>query len=148
MTGIAIRVDARQLIAAAEDLAEKLEKAEHRRDMLEDIGAALTASTVGRFERGIDPEGRPWQPSQRALAEGGLTLVDRGHLKGSQHYVVADPVVSIGSDLVYAAIHQESGQAGRNLATRLPARPYLGVSPSDRRAIEDIVSDHLAEAFR
>ncbi|MCH8326862.1 MAG: phage virion morphogenesis protein [Bacteroidetes bacterium] len=34
-------------------------------------------------------------------------------------------IITIGSQLIYANIHEYGGQAGRNLATTIPARPYL-----------------------
>ncbi|HBT44308.1 MAG TPA: phage virion morphogenesis protein [Rhodospirillaceae bacterium] len=148
MTGVAIRVDARQLVGTGGDLAERLEKAGRLGGVLDEIGSLVTATTIERFERGEAPDGTPWQPSQRAIAEGGLTLVNRGHLKSSTHYVVGGSSVAIGSNLVYAAIQHGGGQAGRNLSVTLPARPIYGISSADRRGIQDILSDHLREAMQ
>ena len=148
MTGVAIRVDLRQLAAVGDNLEERLEKAGRKTEVLEDIGSLVTATTIDRFERGEAPDGTPWQPSQRALAEGGLTLVDRAHLRSSTHYMTGVSSVAIGSNLVYAAIQHGGGQAGRNLSATLPARPIYGISSADRRGIQDILSDHLREAMR
>lgn len=42
----------------------------------------------------------------------------------------------IGSNKVYAAIHQLVGQAGKNKKTTIPARPYLSLTDDD---FEDII---------
>lgn len=39
--------------------------------------------------------------------------------------------VEIGNNIIYGRIHQEGGMAGRNLAAKIPARPYLIIPPED-----------------
>lgn len=132
------------------------------RPALDEIGARLVASTLERFRSESAPDGTPWQQSLRALVQGGQTLQDTGRLRDSIQHVVRGDGVDIGSNLVYAAIHQFGGkapdrgpgQAGKGHAVTLPARPYLGIdgprpgprSGSDAAAIERIVTRHIAEA--
>lgn len=124
------------LVARGEDLTPAMDA----------IGSALVTSTLLRFERGQDPEGTPWLPSQRALETGGQTLIKTGRLRDSiTHRATADSVV-VGTNLVYAAIHQLGGQAGRGRRTRIPARPYLGVSADDRDEILGTLADFIAGA--
>lgn len=111
------------------------------------IGDALVASTVERFDAGEGPDGTPWEPSQRAVAEGGKTLVDTGRLRGSIGYEASPAHVSVGSNVVYARIHQLGGQAGRGHAVTLPARPYLGISEEDAKEARAILADHLRGAL-
>ena len=116
---------------------------------LAEIGARLVASTIDRFERERDPDGTPWLPSQRALAEHGQTLTDTGRLKASIAYLVLDrEELLVGTNVTYAAIHQFGGQAGRAKKTTLPARPYLGIDSADGRAITRIVSRAIERALR
>lgn len=110
---------------------------------MDEIGAAMVASTLHRFETETGPDGRRWKPSLRALLEGGQTLTDRGHLRGSLTHVAGPGSVEWGSNLVYAAIHQLGGQAGRGHAVELPARPFLGVDADDQAEILAILGDHL-----
>ena len=112
------------------------------------IGAYLVTATLDRFDREQGPDGKPWQKSVRAMATGGLTLTDTGGLRGSiTHNVAGDGrSVDVGSNLVYAAIHQFGGKAGRNKSVTLPARPYLGIDGRDGDAIVRIVSRALARA--
>lgn len=67
----------------------------------------------------------------------------RGGLRGTLAYRAADGEVALGSNRVYARIHQLGGTAGRGVV--LPARPFLGVSDDDRRAIAGIVVRWLRE---
>lgn len=147
MTGITYRIELDDaglgraldaLISAAGDL----------RPAMEDIGAYMEASTVQRFEDQRAPDGQPWLPSIRAREEGGLTLVDKGHLRGSITHLAGAREVEVGSNLVYAAIHQLGGQAGRGHRVTLPAREYLGVSDDDEVEIHTILADFLREAMK
>ena len=138
--------------AVADDLAP----------VLADIGAELESSTVKRFISNVGPDGVPWSPSARAKAEGTPTLVQHGHLRDSIHYEVAGDAVEVGSNLIYAGIHQVGGTIsakGEALAFTLangafvmtksvtiPARPYLGMSDNDNATVLDIVGEHLARA--
>lgn len=67
----------------------------------------------------------------------------RGGLRGTVAYRAADGEVALGSNKVYARIHQMGGTAGRGVV--LPARPYLGVSDDDRPALARIVARWLEE---
>ena len=116
---------------------------------LAEIGERLVISTINRFERERDPDGTPWLPSQRALAENSQTLTDTGRLKGLITYlVVDDEELLVGTNVVYAAIHQFGGQAGRDKKTTLPPRPYLGIDGRDETAITRIVSRAIERALR
>jgi len=140
MSGARVHVDdgvARQALRALR------QKAQNLRPVFDEIGGAMTTSTVLRFSRGIGPDGSPWLPSQRALRQGGQTLVDKAHLRSSITHVAGASFVDIGTNIIYAAIHQFGGKTGRNLAAQMPARPYLGLSSNDNREIVEIVEDHL-----
>ncbi len=115
---------------------------------MDQIGRYLVASTLRRFEHERAPDGSPWLKSARALAEGGQTLTDTGRLRGSIAHTVADGgrAVEVGSSVLYAAIHQFGGRAGRGRRVTLPARPYLGIDERDRDAIARIVSRALEGA--
>ena len=115
---------------------------------LDQVGRYLVASTLRRFERERAPDGSPWLRSARALAVGGKTLTDTGRLRGSITHTVTDGgrAVEVGSNVLYAAIHQFGGRAGKGLLTTVPARPYLGIDERDRDAIAYIVSRALEGA--
>lgn len=110
--------------------------------VMDEIGASLETSTRMRFETSIGPSGQPWKPSRRA----GKTLVDTGRLLASITHRADRTSVEVGSNVIYAAIHQFGGAAGRGHKTHIDPRPYLGLDPHDAREIEDIASDHLRRA--
>jgi phage gpG-like protein len=141
------------------------------RAMFDEIGGYLDSTVGDRFKQGRDPEGNTWEPSVRALAletggttpegntwepsvraleTGGTTLVDHGNLRDSiTPNVFADGSgVEHGSNMIYAAIHQFGGKAGRNRAVTLPARPFIGISPDDESQINAIVEDHIQRALQ
>jgi phage virion morphogenesis protein len=117
-----------------------------RRELAAAAGELLVSSTTERFETGgPGPGGEAWKPSKKAS---GQTLVDSGRLKASVGYEASEDVVAVGTSVVYGRIHQDGGQAGRNHATTIPARPYLGVSEEDKEELKGLSQDFLAQAFR
>lgn len=97
-----------ETVAQAE-LGHLIERAEHPRPMWERIGASLVTSTLQRFDNGIDPAGSLWPPSLRALAQGGKTLIDTARLYQSITFNASDDGVEVGTNVIYAAIHQFGG---------------------------------------
>lgn len=49
----------------------------------------------------------------------------------------------IGSNKVYAAIHQLGGQAGKNKKTTIPARPYLKLTDDNLEEILEQTKRYL-----
>lgn len=107
MSGAGIQLRG-ETVAQAE-LGHLIERAQSPRPMWERIGASLVTSTLQRFDNGTDPEGSPWPPSIRALAEGGRTLIDTARLYQSITFNATDDGVEVGTNVIYAAIHQFGG---------------------------------------
>lgn len=133
--------------------------------LMESVGEALVSGTKKRFAAKKDPKGKPWQPSRRALEEGGETLTDSGRLRRSIDYAATSDKVMVGSNLAYARIHQKGGEIRPKKARKLvfkdsdgktvavdkvtiPARPYLGVSKEDLEDVKATMADFLAGAFK
>ncbi len=145
MAGAALelRANVKGADAVGRRLAEILRGVDDLTPLMDEIGAILVSSTQDRFERGRGPDGAAWLPSQRVLSEGGQTLVDPGILLASITPVPGNDQVEVGSNMVYAGIHQFGGEAGRRGATKLPARPYLGIGFGDAAEIEAAAADYL-----
>ena len=135
---ISVEIDGAALDAGLERVAAALANPHATMDQ---IGRYLVASTLRRFVRERAPDGSPWLKSARALADGGRTLTDTGRLRGSFAHTVTDggQAVEVGSSVLYAAIHQFGGRAGRGRRVTLPARPFLGIDERDRTNILDII---------
>lgn len=132
---------------AAMALFRRLEHVDTRL-MFGEIGSQLASSVAQRFKDGVDPDGNPWEPSERAKREGGKTLVDHEVLKSSITYNAYTDSVEVGSNMVYAAIHQFGGKTGRNHATTLVARPFLGINADDEDEIEGIVDNFYRSVMK
>ena len=93
------------------------------RKAMDQIGSHLVAATLRRFETETAPDGKPWLKSARALAVGGQTLTKSGRLRGSiTHNVAADGrAVEVGSNVIYAAIHQFGGGIKQGARTQILA---------------------------
>jgi phage virion morphogenesis protein len=106
MTGVSITLDVSRVQAA---LGNLVRAAEDLRAPFDEIGDMLVASTIHRFETGTGPDGVAWIPSKRAQATNTKTLVERGRLRDSIVHEAGANFVAVGSNLVYAAIHQLGG---------------------------------------
>lgn len=112
------------------------------------IGQTLVASTLDRFERGRGPDDVPWKPSRRAAAQGGQTLVDTSRLRDSITFRASGDGVEVGTNAVYAAIHQFGSASDGSKPRGIPARPFLGLDDADRDAIREIVLDAIERRAR
>lgn len=129
-----------------------------------DIGEELVTQTMDRFDEQKDPDGESWPVSIRVSQSGGETLSDNGDLKGSIHATADSEGVAVGTNKIYAAIHQFGGPirvknakylkfniAGRwsnKTEVNIPKRSYLGVSDDDLEAINEIIEEHMEECVK
>ena len=116
-------------------------------ELAESIGEALASTTQQRFEDQEAPSGASWAPSKAAAQRGGQTLVDKGELRNSIGYEASPQMIVVGSNKVYARIHQLGGKAGRGHNVTLPARAYLGWSEEDQEEVREMLRQHIATAF-
>lgn len=119
-----------------------------KKALMASIGEALVSSTLKRFDAEEGPDGKPWQPSKRAAAESGKTLTNTARLRKSIDYAATASMVMVGSNVVYARIHQMGGKAGKGHKLTVPARPYLGVSKEDMEEVKAILAEFLAGTFK
>ncbi|MGL5166638.1 MAG: phage virion morphogenesis protein [Afipia sp.] len=129
MTGVRMQLDQD---AALKELAGYIERARNPRGMFENIGMSLVTSTQHRFEQGKGPDGNPWPPSIRALATGGKTLIGpMARLMRSVTFNATATALELGSNVIYAAIHQLGGiirQAARTAVLHFKTNKRTGKS--------------------
>jgi len=138
MAGVNVRVDAdfapiREYLGMVEDMGS------NAANLFDEIGAALVSSTQARFATSTAPDGGAWKPVKR----GGRPLVDQGILVGSITHAAGAKQVEVGTNLVYGAIHQFGGRAGRGHSVNIDARPYLGLSTEDEDEVVGILRDFV-----
>jgi phage virion morphogenesis protein len=161
--GVSLKITAADLGPVQARLFALARATGHARPLMERIGAVLESSARKRFRTQAAPDGSTWKPSIRARIKGGKTLIDRGHLRDSITHDADDTHAEIGSNLIYATIHQLGGvisaKGGGFLkfkipgvgwrqvrSVTIPARPYLGVSEEDRVEMNAQVDRYLALA--
>ncbi len=96
-------------------------------------------------ERNFAAQGRPakWSPSKRVQATGGETLSLTGRLRRSFTVKASATRAEVGTNVVYAAIHQMGGKAGRGGKVTIPARPFMLVQEEDWREIERQLGEYV-----
>ncbi len=138
--------------------------------LLAAIGVALEDSTRNRFRDGVDPSGIRWESYAPLNPVYATTKEGPGILRGPnltlmqsiRSGVEGDSVV-VGSDLVYAPVHQFgaiiqpknarqlSFEMGGKLfhvdSVEVPARPYLGLSDGDREMVVGELEDAFTRAI-
>ena len=110
-----------------------------------EIGEIVMESVQRNFEEKRAPDGTKWAPlaasTLKRKRHPGEILIGENVLFPSIHPEAYKDSVAVGTNIIYGAIHQLGGFAGRGHATKIPARPYLGVRDEDwpeiRAAIED-----------
>lgn len=157
MAGARIRVEADAALAA---LGRAAAQTASPRGLYDAIGAAMVVSTQMRFERQGGPDGSPWPPSIRAMVAGGKTLIDSARLLQSITHQADAAGVDIGTNAIYAAVHQFGATIRATTAralrfelpgigwvmrrsVRIPARPFLGLDAADEAEIMAIAGDWL-----
>ncbi|MFN7000266.1 phage virion morphogenesis protein [Thermaurantiacus tibetensis] len=126
---------------------------------MEAIAGVMEEAVRDRFADGQAPSGAPWLPSRRAREEGGRTLVDTRRLLESITQRATATSAEVGTNIIYAAIHQFGGTirprrgralktpAGPRRAVSMPARPFLGFGAVERQEIPQILARHIARAL-
>lgn len=161
---LAIQLDQSQFDRYRQALLDLAERGRTLTPMLDSIGQGLEASTRERFaETSQAPDGTPWTPSLASVIEGRRTLVASGNLSDSITHAVAGNELDVGTNVLYAAVHQrgatikakQSGglrfRIGDQWVTKqqveIPARPFIGLSADDDEMIVGEATDFLAGAF-
>jgi phage virion morphogenesis protein len=139
-----ITVDDDGAVAALRGLEARLGSL---RPAMDEIGAAMQASTHQRFITASGPDGKSWPAlsaeTKKRRGDDARPLRDRGHLFDSISWRAGAAEVAVGSVRKYARIQQLGGKAGRGRRITIPARPYLGVDREDRREIAEILRAHV-----
>jgi phage virion morphogenesis protein len=105
MTGASVRIDGGAALSLFGDL---LRRAEDLSGLYAGMAGELELQTRERFETTTGPDGQKWPPSKRA-AKGGRTLTDTARLLNSITSASDTTHAEVGTNVVYAAIHQFGG---------------------------------------
>ena len=112
------------------------------------IGGLVESQTRRRFDERRAPDGTPWAPWSESYREtrkaGQSLLVATGAFRDSVAWNLTGDELSVGSNLVHAAIHQEGGTSDMAPGpAAIPARPWLGLSDDDVAEIQDVMGEWI-----
>ena len=172
MTGarIEVKFDDKDFAAAVQKMGGVI-----KTSGLRAIGSALVEVTQKRFDTGTEPYGAKWHPLNPAYAmikKGPGILRASLQLQRSVTFQTRGSDITIGSNRIYAAVHQSgatikpvnakalvfrlgiSGPRGgkgsgivRAKSVTIPARPYLGFGPNDYRAVMEKTAELVSTVF-
>ena len=112
------------------------------------LGSELESQTRRRLSsEKTDPDGARWVEWSDAYEavrpkKGGLRDLDGGRVD-SIAFETSSDAITVGSNLVYALVHQEGDEE-----MGIPARPYLGVSDDNLEDLGQLVVDFIAQEVR
>ena len=138
---IEIKIDNKEVLTRLQELASR---GENLRPLMKNIAGIMSTATEdnfkdeGRPEKWVDLSETTKKQRQKIGKYPGQLLQVSGQLASSVSTVYDDNSAVIGSNLVYAAIHQLGGQAGKNKKTTIPARPYLKLTDDN---FEEILTE-------
>ncbi len=142
MVTIDVKIEDSQVKAM---LSQLQERAKDCKPAFNFIGQIVRNSIIKNFQEG----GRPkWKPSKRALKQSGQTLLNTGRLRDSINSKAFANRAEIGTNVVYAAIHQFGGKAGRGKKVTIPARPFFMVQDEDWTEIKAALTDYLLKGTK
>jgi phage virion morphogenesis protein len=142
---IEIKIDDYEVKSALNDL---LKKVKDMSPVMKKIAGIMHDAVEENFEK----EGRPrWKPlSARTIAQRqkkgywpGAILQMRGELAASISQSSDNDTAMVGTNKVYAAIHQFGGKAGRGHKAQIPARPFLKLTDDDLDEIKKAIEEYL-----
>nr|BDD46497.1 Mu-like prophage FluMu G protein 2 [bacterium] len=119
------------------------------RPLMKNIAGILEDSVEVNF----DKQGRPrWEGLKKPTIEyrtkkkywPGKILSMRGELASSITSYYDDNSAVVGTNKVYAAIHQFGGPAGRNKSVDIQERPYLQIGDSEENEIKSEIFKYLS----
>jgi len=133
------------------------------RPLLKVFATYLRGRTVDRFRDSRGPGGMKWTPlaeaTRRARSRRSPSrrfmgaprqftpLWDSGRLVSSLSTASAASIqrrgLEYGTNVLYAAIHQLGGMAGRGRSVRIPARPFLYVEREDEEEFARLGEEYL-----
>ena len=142
---IEIKIDNKKVEKALLEIAQKTS---NLRPLMKNIAGIMADSTEENFKVEGQPKWKDLSEKTKTARKKsghypGQILQVSGQLALSVTTQYDDTSIVIGSNKVYAAIHQLGGQAGKNKKTTIPARPYLKLTDDDFDEIISIVEKYL-----
>jgi len=142
---VTIKIDSEQL---QKELKKLLQLARDRRPLMKNIAGMMHNAVEENFAQEGRPKWIPLSPITIAARQKkgywpGQILQQTGKLAASISSYADNDQAVVGTNVVYAAIHQFGGKAGRGKKVNIPARPYLQLTDEDMEEILKAVKEYL-----
>lgn len=126
-------------------LGKVAEKTQNRQDLMADLAETMRLAVDKNFEM----EGRPdWQGLAHPNKSGKILQGKSRDLRSKIISKSDNSEAIVGSNKVYAAIHQFGGKAGRGRKVEIPARPFLALTPQDEADILEDIQDYFQRLIK
>lgn len=133
-------------------LKQLSQKLNNLKSPLNHTGYHLLEIVSNSFENEASPDGTNWanlSPKyldyKRRIGKEKKLQISR-HLENSIDFEATTDYMILGTNLIYAPIHQFGGKTGRGHKATIPSRPFLPIT-KDADIYEDIVKD-IVEIFK
>lgn len=125
-------------IFVVQNQIERLQQGvENRYRLMGQLSATMHAAVLTNFRQ----SGRPkWLGLKY---RNGKPLIDKGDLRGSISSLADNDTAIVGTNIVYAAIHNFGGMAGRGRKVKIPQREFLTLTDQDKQDLMDDVQDYF-----
>lgn len=142
---IEIKIDNKKVEKALLEIAQKTS---NLRPLMKNVAGIMADSTEENFKEEGQPKWKDLSEKTKTARKKtghypGQILQVSGQLALSVTTQYDDTSAIIGSNKVYAAIHQLGGLAGKNKKTTIPARPYLNLTNVEYEEILSLVENYL-----
>jgi len=146
---IEIKIEAEKLQKALEEVVAK---SLDRRPLMRKLAGIMHGAVKQNFEEEGRPKWVPLSPKTIKAREKkgywpGYILQQIGRLKSSISMYSDNDCAMVGTNVIYAAIHQFGGKAGRGRKVTIPARPFLKLTDEDLEKILQTVEEYLKNCF-
>lgn len=142
---LSARVEDQAVAAALDRLKARIADLQ---PILDEVGSSLVASTLRRFQTQSGPDGKAWpQLSKSTLRKRGADarmLQASGRLRLSITHRASAREVEVGTNLVYAAIHQFGGKIETFAASMPVYRKQADVRAGKARFVKKSKSDFMS----
>lgn len=134
-----IEIDLLQFERLSSSLEDLRESGLNGREILTFAAELAKNDSENTFGTGTSTDGSSWLESQRAINNGGTTLVETGRLRNSIQIAVDDELANIGTNVEYGKYHQ-------NGTRNLPQRAFLGIEDESVEAVIDRIERMIEDA--
>ena len=137
---IEIKID--NLFVVLNQIERLQQGVENRYQLMRRLSGTMHSAVMMNFRQGGRP---PWLGLKY---RNGKPLIDTGALRGSITEFYDNDTALVGTNMVYAAIHNFGGQAGRGKKVTIPQREFMKLTGDDKQGLMDDVQKYFQNLIK